>query len=163
MSGHGEMAFPKAALWGAAGVVGFALIATLAVRAGMLPQVANPQAMRTEAAIEPVAQRDLRFLDREDGAVVVQTVDGETVATVMPASEQGFVRGVMRGLARERRLKNVGMEAPFRLALWEDNGLTLTDLATGRQIELGAFGATNRAAFAEMLPASSGAGQGTKQ
>ncbi len=152
MSGHGEMQFPKGALWGAAAVIGFAFLATLAVRGGILPQVADPQAMRAEASIAPVAQRDLRFLDRADGAVVVETLEGVTVATVMPASEQGFVRGVMRGLARERRLKNVGMEAPFRLALWEDNGLTLTDLATGRQIELGAFGATNRAAFAVMLP-----------
>jgi len=163
MSGHGEMPFPRAALWGAAGVIGFALIATVGVRIGVLPQVANPQAMRAEASIQPVSQLDLRFLDRADGAVVVQTLDGVTVATVLPASEQGFVRGVMRGLARERRLENVGVEAPFRLALWEDNGLTLTDLATGRQIELGAFGTTNRAAFAAMLPTAGADGQGVAQ
>jgi putative photosynthetic complex assembly protein len=82
---------------------------------------------------------------------------GATVAVIRPDSEQGFVRGVMRGLARERRLKEASVETPFRLQLWSDNGLTLTDLATGRQIELGGFGGTNRAAFAVMLP---GGGQG---
>jgi putative photosynthetic complex assembly protein len=99
-----------------------------------------------------LAARDLRFLDRGDGAVVVTDLDGAEVATILPASEQGFVRGVLRGLARERRLKDVGPDAPFRLEQWSDNGLTLTDLGTGRQIELGAFGSTNRAAFAVMLP-----------
>jgi putative photosynthetic complex assembly protein len=152
MSGHHEMNFPKPALWGASGLVLLALLGTAAVRMGALPEVANPQAMRAEAQVAPIAQRDLRFADRKDGAVVVSDLAGATVATIYPDSEQGFVRGVMRGLARERRLKDASMQAPFRLQLWADNGLTLTDLATGRQIELGSFGPTNRAAFAVMLP-----------
>jgi hypothetical protein len=119
MSGHGNVAFPKGALWGAAALISFTLSVTVAVRAGVFPHVANPPTLR---------------------------------ATILPASEQGFVRGVLRGLARERRLKDVGPDAPFRLEQWSDNGLTLTDLGTGRQIELGAFGSTNRAAFAVMLP-----------
>jgi putative photosynthetic complex assembly protein len=145
------MAFPRAALYGAVSVVAFALVATLAVRTGIVPEVANPRAMRAEAAVAVVTQRDLRFLDGADGAVIVQDIDGTLVARVLPASEQGFVRGVMRGLARERRIQDAPADTPFRLALWADNGLTLTDLATGRQIELGAFGPTNRAAFAVML------------
>lgn len=151
MSGHGTVAFPRGALWGAAALIGFTLTVTVAVRAGILPQVANPPAMRAEASVTKLASRDLRFLDRADGAVVVTDLAGGSVATIMPASEQGFVRGVLRGLARERRLREVGPDAPFRLELWSDNGLTLTDLGTGRQIELGAFGPTNRAAFAAML------------
>lgn len=152
MSGHGNVAFPKGALWGAAALIGFTMAVTIAVRAGALPEVANPPAMREAASVRLVAQRDLHFLDRADGAVVVTDLSGKPVATILPASEQGFVRGVLRGLARERRLKDVGPDAPFRLELWSDNGLTLTDLGTGRQIELGAFGPTNRAAFAVMLP-----------
>ncbi len=157
MSGHHhDMAFPKEAVWGAAGLVLIALLGTVAVRAGILPEVANPQAMRAEAHATVLKSRDLRFLD-VDGNVVVQDLSGATVAVIRPESEQGFVRGVMRGLARERRLKEAPVETPFRLQLWSDNGLTLTDLATGRQIELGGFGETNRQAFAVMLP---GGGQG---
>jgi putative photosynthetic complex assembly protein len=157
MSGHHEMSFPKEALWGASALVFIALAGTVAVRAGYLPEIANPQAMRAEANVTRLAQRDLMFADRGDGAVVVTEVSGAPVATIMPNSEQGFVRGLMRGLARERRLKEAPREAPFRLELWSDNGLTLTDLATGRQIELGSFGPTNRAAFAVMLPGKSSA------
>jgi putative photosynthetic complex assembly protein len=152
MSGHHEIAFPKEAVYGASALVLFTLLAAAAVRAGWLPEVANPQAMRAQAAVPLVVQEDLRFLDGADGSVVVKNLQGRTVATIEPGSEQGFVRGVMRGLARERRLRDVPADTPFRLALWGDNGLTLTDLGTGRQIELGGFGATNRAAFAVMLP-----------
>jgi putative photosynthetic complex assembly protein len=153
MSAHHEMRIPKEALWGASALVLLALAGAVVVRAGILPMTANPQAMRAEAHVTRLAQRDLVFADRGDGAVVVTEVSGAPVATIMPDSEQGFVRGLMRGLARERRLKEAPQAAPFRLELWSDNGLTLTDLATGRQIELGSFGPTNRAAFAVMLPA----------
>jgi putative photosynthetic complex assembly protein len=156
MSGHHEMAFPKEALWGAAGIVVLAFAGAVAVRTGALPEVANPQAMRAEIHATAVQSRDLMFAD-VDGNVVVTDLSGATVAVIRPDSEQGFVRGVMRGLARERRLKDAPVTTPFRLQLWSDNGLTLTDLATGRQIELGGFGPTNRQAFAVMLP---GGGQG---
>lgn len=152
MSGHHhDMTFPKQALWGATGLVMLALAGTVAVRMGVLPEIANPQAMRAEANASVVQSRDLMFLD-VDGDVVVKDLAGATVAVIKPESEQGFVRGVMRGLARERRLREAPMETPFRLQLWSDNGLTLTDLATGRQIELAGFGDTNRQAFAVMLP-----------
>lgn len=152
MSGHHhDMSFPREALWGATGLVVLALVGTVAVRMGVLPEVANPQAMRAETQAKVVQSRDLLFLDVE-GDVVVKDLAGATVAVIRPESEQGFVRGVMRGLARERRLREAPVETPFRLQLWSDSGLTLTDLATGRQIELGGFGDTNRAAFAVMLP-----------
>jgi len=156
MSGHHDMTFPRQALWGAAALVLLALAGSVAVRAGLLPEVANPQALRTQAQATVLQSRDLHFLD-VDGNVVVKDLSGATVAVIRPESEQGFVRGVMRGLARERRLRDAPTTTPFRLQLWSDNGLTLTDLATGRQIELGGFGDTNRAAFAVMLP---GGGQG---
>ena len=40
---------------------------------------------------------------------------------------------------------------PFTLTAWRDGELSLTDTATGRSIELTAFGSTNRAAFAALL------------
>lgn len=156
MSGQMARPFPREALWAAAALVALAIGGAAAVRLGLLPQVADPEAMRAAAGVEPIVTRDLHFRDRADGAVVVVDTDGRTVAVVEPMSEQGFVRGVMRGLARERRLKGVTADRPFRLQLWADNGLTLTDLATGRQIELGSFGAANRAAFAVMLPDGAG-------
>ncbi|MFN7397509.1 MAG: hypothetical protein ACK5SX_00260, partial [Sandaracinobacter sp.] len=71
MSGHHhEMAIPKQALWGATGLVLVALVGTIAVRIGLLPEVANPRAMRSEAQATVLKSRDLQFLDL-DGNVVV--------------------------------------------------------------------------------------------
>lgn len=143
--------FPKGALWGAAALIGFAMLGAVSVRAGLLPQVASPAAEREREAVQAIMSRDLRFIDGADGSVIVETLGGEQLTAVAAFSENGFIRGVMRGMARERHLRNVGPEAPFRLTLWADQSLTLTDQETGREVELSAFGPTNRAAFAALL------------
>ncbi len=146
--------FPKLPLWGAAGVVILSLFLVTSVRLGLIvPVRASAEQYRDARGIEALAERDLLFGDSPDGAVVVRdAATGEVVDTVPPGAENGFVRGVMRGLARERRQKAVGPEVPFRVTLWTDNELTLTDLATGREIDLNAFGGTNRDAFVRLLP-----------
>lgn len=96
-----------------------------------------------------VAERTLRFEDRADGAVVVR--EGADEVAVFEG-EQGFLRGALRGLARLRKMDGLDGTAPFRLAAWADGRLTLTDSATGERIELEAFGTTNAAVFARLLP-----------
>ena len=63
------------------------------------------------------------------------------------------MRGALRGLARERRLDGAGAESPFRLAAWPGGRLTLEDTATGRVLDLHAYGQTNAEAFARLLTA----------
>ena len=94
-------------------------------------------------------RRVLRFVDAADKSVRV--LDADSGAEVYRVTgEAGFIRGILRGMARERRRLGKSAEQPFELAL--DNGLlTLRDLATGEQIELTAFGQTNAGAFAKML------------
>jgi hypothetical protein len=70
--------------------------------------------------------------------------------TVNPG-EGGFIRGVMRGLARDRISRHIGAEPPFRLALSADGQLTLFDTATGRLIDLESFGQGNRDSFFDLL------------
>ncbi|PCD03638.1 phosphonoacetaldehyde methylase [Sphingomonas spermidinifaciens] len=131
----------------------FAIGATAAVRITGTPLAASPTALRAAERVAPAASRTLRFSDRADGAVVIEDVGSGSVAQVIePGQQTGFIRGVMRGLARERRMKGVGEGPPFALTLWRDGQLSLTDTATGRSIELTAFGASNRAAFAALLP-----------
>jgi putative photosynthetic complex assembly protein len=62
------------------------------------------------------------------------------------------MRGTLRGLARDRRMRDLGPEAPFRLVSWTDGRLTLDDTATGRRLDLLAFGQTQAEAFARLLP-----------
>ncbi len=110
------------------------------------------------SAATVVREAALRFADRGDGAVVVtRATDGALVA-VLESGSGGFVRGVMRGLARERRMHGIESTPPFLLTQWSDGRLTLRDTATDRLIDLGAFGQTNLGAFAALLPRESGTG-----
>lgn len=102
----------------------------------------------------PLAERQLRFADRGDGAVVViDALQGSQIAVIPPA-EGGFVRGAMRGLARARYVAGIGPEVPFRLVGWSDGRLTFEDPATGTRLEMAAFGQTNAEAFLRFLSPS---------
>ena len=73
----------------------------------------------------------------------------------MPHDTNGFLRTVLAGLVRERRRENAGDPAtPFRITRWSDGRLTVDDTATGKLIELEAFGHTNEDAFARLLDLS---------
>jgi len=98
----------------------------------------------------PVLTRNLHFDDRADGAVVVTSSETDRTTVIEPGTN-GFLRGVMRGLAQERKRRDVDAGPPFRLTRWSDGRLSIEDPATGRSIYLNAFGPTNQAAFAAVL------------
>jgi putative photosynthetic complex assembly protein len=156
MSGHhhhGEQ-LPRVALIGASACVIITLLLTGAVSLGLMAKPATMSERRSEQRISIVSQRDLLFLDQADGSVLIRDVaNDQTAATMLPGSNSGFIRGVMRGLARDRHLRDLSGDKPFRLTLWSNQNLSLTDLATKRTIELNGFGDTNRAAFAALLEA----------
>ncbi len=144
MSEIDQEPFPRGALIGAAALISCALAATALARLTAYEQD------RPSAPAE--LSRSLVFADREDGAVIVfDSEDLSEPIAVLASGEGGFVRGLMRGMARERRSMDVGAEPPFILARHYDGRLTLTDRATGRLIELDAFGETNTESFAVLL------------
>jgi len=155
--GHGhshshENMVPRGALLLAGALVAFTLLLVLGVRLSGMPHAASPSLERAAAGAQVVAQRSLVFADAADGTVrVTDAASGAPVAT-FGAEGSGFVRGVLRGLARDRHMRGLGAAAPFRLTAWDDGALSLTDSATGRVIELGAFGPDNRAVFQRLLP-----------
>ncbi|QBM77162.1 phosphonoacetaldehyde methylase [Sphingomonas sp. AAP5] len=151
---HHAERLPRGALILAGSLVGFAFLLTATVRIAHIPPAGSPAALRETTHVAAVQTRTLRFLDAADRGVRIEDVGtGQTAGTIVPGQETGFIRGVMRGLARERRMHGIGSDAPFTLTQWRDGELTLTDSATGRSIELNAFGTTNRAAFAALLRA----------
>lgn len=75
------------------------------------------------------------------------------MVAVIPPGTNGFLRGSLRGLARERKRQGIGAGPAFRLVRWADGRLTLEDPATRRVIDLAAFGPTNSGAFADLLGA----------
>jgi len=76
---------------------------------------------------------------------------------VVAPGTNGFLRGTLRGLARERKRQGIGPEAPFRLTAHDDGRLTLADPATGRRVDLESFGPTNAAVFSQLLVAGGAA------
>lgn len=143
---------PKGALMMAGFLVVSSIAITSAARIAQIPPAASPALMRAANKIAPVASRQLRFTDRADGAVIIEdTGTGGTALLIEPGSNSGFIRGVMRGLARERRMRGISATPPFDLTLWKDGELSLTDTITGRSIELNSFGSTNRATFLDLL------------
>lgn len=96
-------------------------------------------------------ERTLAFADTGDGGVRITDLStGQTLDTLY--GEQGFVRGVLRGLARERRLQSVAVEAPYVLSLRDDGRLLISDPSTGQRIDLASFGHDNAASFTRWLP-----------
>ena len=152
MSHSHDQKFPTWVLWGAGGIIMMSLLLVFGVRFGVLP--ARPTAPE-ERALEHVAvltSRDFRFADRADGALVATDAKSGKVSLVLePGSNSGFIRGVMRGLMRERMLNQAPRDGAVTVTQWANGALTLRDDETGRILELGSFGHTNRAAFAQLL------------
>jgi putative photosynthetic complex assembly protein len=141
--------FPRFALLSAGALIALSLIGTTAVRLAKTSALDAPAA--TSVAPASVASLDLRFRDQADGSIrITRTTDDSVVGTVQPG-EGGFIRGVMRGLARDRISRHIGEEPPFRVSLSGDGQLTLLDTATGRLIDLESFGQGNRDSFFELL------------
>jgi putative photosynthetic complex assembly protein len=96
--------------------------------------------------------RVLRFIDQPDGSInVIDTSNEQFVQNFQ--GEQGFLRGTLRALVRERKLRGVNpsTERAFELIAHNGGRLTLRDPATGSTIALESFGPTNTAVFAGLM------------
>jgi putative photosynthetic complex assembly protein len=138
--------FPRGALIGAALLLAFTVTSAAISRISGLGTVQMPES----AAVEI---RPLRFEDMRDGSIQVTDARTGQVATSVEPGTNGFIRGTLRGLARERKRQGIGIEPPFILTRWADGRLSLEDPTTGRVIALDAFGPTNGEAFAQLLTA----------
>jgi putative photosynthetic complex assembly protein len=96
--------------------------------------------------------RVLRFIDQPDGSINVVDKSSEQFVQNFQG-EQGFLRGTLRALVRERKLRGVdtSTERAFELIAHNGGRLTLRDPATGSTIALESFGPTNTAVFAGLM------------
>jgi putative photosynthetic complex assembly protein len=100
-----------------------------------------------------LAARALAFADEADGAVSVREAGREAPIARIEPGTGAFIRATLRGLVRARRLDGHGADPAFLLTAWSDGRLTLQDQATGRMIDINAFGPTQVEAFARLLTA----------
>jgi len=144
---HVSPVIPRGILIGAALMIALTIALSGAAR---LTGIGTTQ-MPASAAVE---SRSLHFADQRDGSIAVtDAATGRTVAVVSPGTN-GFLRGTLRGLARERKRQDIGADPAFRLVRWADGRLTLEDPTTRRVIDLAAFGPTNSGVFADLLTGS---------
>lgn len=143
---HNGRPFPPVVLYSATGLVVVAMGLALFGRLTGLGGVSLPES-------DVQHRLEVRFEDRDDGAVVAYASSGQRVGT-FEADATGFARGVLRGFVRERKLESLGDDLPFELTLWKSGRLALSDPATGRIVELNAFGKDNAAPFARLLAAA---------
>lgn len=143
-SGEAIRPIPKAILM-AAGALAFGCIGVV-----VLARSSDVGVSRV-AYTAPLETRTLRFADRPDGAVTVSSAeDGRLVAVLEPGTS-GFVRIVMRAMAKQRHDKGIGAEAAFELTRWDDGRISILDPVTGRHLDLSGFGRTNVDDFAKLL------------
>ena len=130
--------------------IGMIAMVLFAIAAAAFGKITDIGTVRNEQS-RPIAIRDITFSERAGDVLdVIDARDGATLLAIAPEKE-GFVRGALRGLMRQRLVMNAQRDAPFRVISWEDGRVTLSDTATGQTLTLNAFGATNLAAFARFL------------
>ena len=97
--------FPRGPLFGAGALILLSLLLAGTARyTGLGASMVDPANV--------VQARDLRFEDRDDGSVAVLDAGTRQVVEILAPGTNGFVRGVMRGLARERKLGGIGDAPP---------------------------------------------------
>jgi putative photosynthetic complex assembly protein len=136
--------FPRGPLIAAALLISF----TIAV-AAMASITGIGKSIDTDAPT--IAERTLRYEDRPDGSIAVVDARDNKLVTVLEPGTNGFMRGTVRSLVRERRSRGIGAEPPFELLARADGRLTLLDPATDSRIDLESFGPTNAGAFRQLL------------
>jgi len=135
--------FPRWVLYCAGSLIALSLVSV-----GLIRITGNGPDQRAVAAL---AERSLRFEDSKDRGVAVIDAQSGELLTVLHG-EQGFVRGTLRALSRERHSRGIGNGPPFTLTAYIDQRMTLLDPSTGARIDLESFGPTNMGEFARFLP-----------
>ncbi len=98
-----------------------------------------------------VSSTDLRFVDGPEGQIVVLHATTGSELARYNSGEASFLRGILRSLVRERRVRDLEPGGAFHLALLDNGSLVISDPETGYWMALEAFGIDNRRAFAELL------------
>ncbi len=137
---------PRGFLFAAAALIVTSMVLALVAR------VTNIGAVRSMAPTV-VDSIDLRIESRDDGRLAVIDARADRVLKVIPPGRDGFIQVAFNGLEFDRKARGVASDQHYRLGRAEDGSYWLHDLATGRFLQLQAFGHTNAMSFAQFLPA----------
>jgi putative photosynthetic complex assembly protein len=149
--GHGrrprtreEVMIPRIVLRALIGVVLFSFFAVLVAKYTGYGVMMTPQSAAAETRL-------LQFDVQSNGEMVVRDHESGAEVALFGEGEGGFIRGVLRGLARSRALERMEEGDVFLLTRWEDGRLSVTDPITQERFDLNSFGVDNLQAFAQLL------------
>ncbi len=98
-----------------------------------------------------ISSAQLLFIDGHKGRIDVLEAQTHTPLVAFESGQGSFLRGILRSLVRERRVRDIDPGGAFQLALLENGSLVISDPETGYWMALEAFGVDNRRVFAEIL------------
>jgi putative photosynthetic complex assembly protein len=90
-------------------------------------------------------------VDGPAGRIDVLEAQTESKLAQYGSGEGSFLRGILRSLVRERRIRDVEANGVFELNLLDNGSLVISDPETGYWMALEAFGVDNRQVFVTLL------------
>ncbi len=131
-------------------LIGAGVMVLLALVFSSLSSTTDIGALRVSTS-PPAHVVSIQFRDEADGSVTIFDADRDEIVAVAAPNSNGFLRGVMRGFVRARMLHNEGPETPFQFIRRQDGRHSVVDPATGKRVELDAFGWNNVGAFSRLM------------
>jgi putative photosynthetic complex assembly protein len=98
-----------------------------------------------------VSSATLLFVDGPAGRIDVLESQTAIELAQYHSGEGSFLRGILRSLVRERRIRDLEAGGVFELNLLENGSLVISDPETGYWMALEAFGVDNRQVFVTLL------------
>lgn len=145
-----SMAIPRKNSFFRSPVAGASLLVILAITGTAVVRLTGAGVEKAPISAAAV-MHELRFEDGADGSILIYEAKHNKLIDRAAPGENNFLRGTLRGLARERKRIGVDSKPPFRLISRADGRLMLEDPSTGRYVDLGSFGNTNRETFVRLL------------
>jgi putative photosynthetic complex assembly protein len=98
-----------------------------------------------------VSSANLLFIDGPAGRIEVVDAEAGSKLAQYESGEGSFLRGILRSLVRERRIRDLEAGGIFNLSLLDNGSLVISDPETNYWMALEAFGVDNRQLFVELL------------
>jgi putative photosynthetic complex assembly protein len=124
-----SMAIPSKSSFFRSPIAGASLLVMLAIAGTTVVRLTGSVDKAPVAAV--AVMHELRFEDGADGSILIYEAKHNKLIDRAAPGENNFLRGTLRGLARERKRIGVDSKPPFRLVSRADGRLMLEDPSTG--------------------------------
>ena len=133
--------------WPILGAWSVAVLALLLVTGSILGGV-EPVGM---AESPTVTERSLLFRDGRNGEVLVFGAESRRPLAIFEKGEGAFIRISMRGMARQRVIRELDVMSPYTLIKTRDGNLYISDPQSDQRIRVSAFGPIATNSFKQFL------------